>query len=241
LDTYVRYRLQFIENPLVGVSEYSIDDPAVSGTFNTNQPQQVHNVDFGYTWSPYCNFMTTAQFTVRNSWNDSQFANFTENNYPMSLTMWYAPTNRLSFTGGYSYYSDWIDQDITLGANRGIPADTETTRWNYTGQNHLFTINANYAWSPCVKLMAGYEWDRGADFFGVPPSPHAADGVDWSLLPSLSDVRVITQRITTGIDWKPYKNTDMYIRYVYFDYNDESSNLYSGTTNMILAGATRTW
>ena len=148
-DTYVRYRLQFIENPLDGVSEYSIDDPDVNGTFNSNQPQQVNNVDFGYTWSPYNNFMTTAQLTIKNSWNQSQYRQLHENNYPMSFTVWYAPTDRLSFTGGYAYYSDWIDQDITLGANRGIPADTETTRWNYTGENHLFTINANYAWSRC--------------------------------------------------------------------------------------------
>jgi hypothetical protein len=183
--------------------------------------------------------MTTAQLTIKNSWNHSQFANFSENNYPMSFTVWYAATERLSFTGGYAYYSDWIDQEITLGANRGIPADTETTRWNYTGQNHLFTINGNYAWSQCVQLMAGYEWDRGANFFGVPPSPNP--GVDWSLLPYLSDVSVITQRVTAGIDWKPYHNTDVYLRYVLYDFEDISSHLYSGTTNMILAGATRTW
>ncbi len=238
-DSFVRYRLQFIENPLVGVSQYSIDDPTVSGTFNSNQPQQVHNVDFGYNWSPYTNFMMSAEFTIQNSWNESQFAHFTETNYPMSFTVWYAPTDRLSFTGGYAYYSDWIDQEITLGANRGIPTDTETTPWNYTGKNHLFTINANYAWSRCVKLMAGYEWDRGANFFGVPPSPNP--GVDWSLLPFLSDVNVITQRVTAGIDWKPHHDLDMYLRYVYYDFNDIGSGLNSGTTNMILAGATRTW
>ena len=146
----MRYRLQFIENPLIGVSEYSIEDTDINGTFNSSQPQQVHNVDIGYTWSPYCNFMTTAQLTIRNSWQAlAVFANFSENNYPMSFTAWYAPTDRLSFTGGYAYYSNWIDQDITLGANRGIPTDTETTRWNYAGENHLFTINANYAWTPC--------------------------------------------------------------------------------------------
>jgi hypothetical protein len=241
LDTYVRYRLQFIENPLVGISEYSTDDPDVNGTFNSNQPQQVHNVDFGYTWSPYSNFMMTAQLTIKNSWNRSAFSNFTENNYPMSYMLWYAPTDRLFFTGGYAYYSNWIDQDITLGANRGIPADTETTRWNYEGENHLVTFNVNYALTPCVHLLAGYEWDHGTDFFGVPTSPHAADGVDWSLLPSLSDVRVITHKVTTGIDWKPYHDTHVYLRYEYFDFNDAGSGLNSGTTNMVLAGATRTW
>jgi hypothetical protein len=239
LDTFVRYRLQFIENPLVGISEYSLDDPDVHGTFNSNQPEQVHNVDFGYTWSPYSNFMTTAQLTVRNSWNQSDFANFSQDNYPMSFTMWYAPTQRLFFTGGYGYFSDWIDQDITLGANRGVPTDTETTRWNYTGENHVLTFNANYAVTPCVHLLGGVEWDRGTNFFGVPPSPNP--GVDWSLLPFLSDVVVETTRLTTGVNWQPYNDTNLYLRYVFFDYNDISSNLNSGTTHMVLAGATRTW
>ncbi len=238
-DTFVRYRVQFIENPLIGVSEYSDEDPDIQGTFNSSQPQQVHLIDVGYTWSPYSNFMTTAQLTINNSWQESQYANFSENNYPMSFTVWYAPTERLSLTSGYAYFSNWIDQDITLGANRGIPTDTETTRWNYAGQNHLFSINANYAWTPCVHLLAGFEWDRGTDTFRVPASPNP--GVDWSLLPSLSNVIVETQRITTGIDWQPYHDTNVYLRYQFFDYGDISSNLNSGTTHMVLAGATRTW
>ena len=238
-DTFVRYRLQFIENPLVGVSEYSIDDPDVSGTFNSNQPQQVHNVDFGYNWAPYANFMTTAQLTVKNSWNQSDFAHFTEDNYPMSFTVWYAPTYRLSFTSGYAYYSDWIDQEITLGANRGIPTDTETTLWKYTGRNHLFTLNANYALSSCIQLLGGFEWDRGENFFGVPPSPNP--GVDWSVLPFLSDVSVRTERITAGVDWQPYRDMNIYFRYVNYDFEDIGTNLNSGTANMFLAGASRIW
>ena len=51
----------------------------------------------------------------------------------------------------------------------------------------------------------------------------------------------MTQRFTTGINWKPYHDTNVYLRYVFYDYNDISSNLNSGTTNMVLAGATRTW
>jgi hypothetical protein len=31
------------------------------------------------------------------------------------------------------------------------------------------------------------------------------------------------------------------LRYIFFDYDDISGGLYSGTTNMALAGAPRTW
>lgn len=234
-ETFCRYKVRFVEDPLIGVREHN-------GAFNTNQPEQLHITDVGCTWSPTSNFMTTSQVSIVNSWNDSQYADFVENNYPMSFTAWYAPTSRWSFTGGYAYYSNWIDQDITLGFTvpdvPPPPVVTETTRWSYAGENHLISFSAHYAWNDNVQLMGGYEYDRGTNTFVVPPSPA---GADWSLLPSLSDVIVETQRLTAGIDYQPMRNTDLYFRYIFFDYNDISSNLYSGTSNMFLAGATRTW
>jgi hypothetical protein len=186
--------------------------------------------------------MTTTQFSFINSWHQSEFANFNEDDYPIVLTAWYAPTPRLSFSGGYSYSSNWIDQDITLGFTVPTvpvpPLRTETTRWSYGGQNHLVSFNASYAWTPEVQLVGGYEWNRGSNVFEVPPSPA---GADWSLLPFLADVIVETQRLNTGVDWQVYRDTNLYMRYVLFDYNDLSAGLYSGTAHMALAGATRTW
>jgi len=241
LESFVRYKVQFIQVPLVGVSEYSDEEPDVNGVFNSSLPEQVHSVELGGTWTPTDNFMATAQFTIENSWQHSQYANFSENNYPMVFTVWYAPTQRMSLTGGYAYFSNWIDQDITLGANRGVPADTETTSWNYAGQNHLVSFNTSYAVTDCVQLVGGYEWNRGSNAFRVPTSPHAADGVDWSLLPSLSDVLVETNRVTAGVDWQPYQYMNLYCRYILFDYNDLSSGQDSGITHMALGGASVNW
>lgn len=241
LDTYTRYKVRFVDVPLIGVSEYSDEEPDVQAVFNSNLPEQVHSVDIGGSWTPFDNFMTTAQFTIQNSWHNSQYADFSENNYPFVLTTWYAPTQRWSFTTGYAYYSNWIDQDITLGANRGDATETERTRWNYWGENHLFNVGVNYAWSECVQLVGGYEWDRGTNAFNVPLSTHAADAVDWTPIESLADVIVETQRWTAGLDWQPYRDMNVYLHYTYFNYEDISAGLYSGTAHMALAGATRTW
>ena len=238
LDTYVRYKVRFIEDPLIGVSERAIDEPDVQGTFNSNQPEQIHFTEIGGTWSLASNLIATAQFTFVNSWHQSEFANFTEDDYPMVFTVWYAPTHRLSFTGAYAYYSNWIDQDITLGANRDDPTETETTRWSYGGENNLVSLGANYALTPCVQLVGGYEWNRGSNVFSVPQSPV---GADWSLLPLLSDVIVETNRVTAGFDWQPYHDMNVFTRYVLFDYDDISDGLTSGTAHMVLVGATRTW
>jgi hypothetical protein len=162
LETFTRYKVQFIHVPLIGVSEYSEEDVDIQGTFNSSLPEQVHSVELGGTWTLADNLLATAQFNIVNSWQDSQYANFTEDDYPMVFTVWYAPSPRLSLTSGYAYYSNWIDQDITLGANRGVPADTSTTRWNYAGENPV--VSASYAWSECVQLISGYEWDQEATF-----------------------------------------------------------------------------
>lgn len=241
LTTYTRYKVRFIHVPLIGVSEYSEDDPNVNGVFNTSLPEQEHSVDIGGTWTPTDNFLVTAQFSVLDSWHQSQYANFSENDYPVTCSIWYAPTRSLSFTTAYAHYSNWIDQDITLGTNYGDPTETETTRWSYGGRNDLVSLSANYAWRRNVQFVGGYEWDRGANTFNVPTSPHAADGVDWSLLPYLSDVIAETQRITAGLDWQPYLRANFYVRYIYFDYGDISDNLDSGTSNMFLAGGSMNW
>lgn len=239
LNTYARYKVQFIHVPLIGVSEYSEEDPDINGAFNSSLPEQIHSFELGGTWTPTDNFMATVQYTIENSWHHSQYANFTEDNYPIVGTLWYAPTKRLSLTTGYAYYSNWIDQDITLGANRGNPADTETTRWDYAGENQLVSLHANYAWSESVQLVGGYEWNRGSNAFSLPLSQQP--GVDWTLLPFLSDVIVETSRVTAGADWQPYRHTDVYFRYILFDYDDKASGRDSGISHMALGGAGVNW
>jgi hypothetical protein len=231
LQNFLRYRVQFIENPLIGVRE-------ANGRFNTNQPEEVHWFDIGGTWTPDPTFMATAQFSVKNSWHESEFADFVEQNYPFHLTLWYSPTQRWSLTGGYGYFSNTIDQDITLGYRFNVEDQTETTRWDYSGEAHVFSLNGNYCLTPDVQLVAGYEWVSGTNVFSVPPSPA---GADWSLLPSLSDIDVDTQRWTAGMDWRAFRDMSIYFRYIYFDYNDPASVFEDGTAHMALAGTDFIW
>jgi hypothetical protein len=225
VNTYVRYTARFIEDPLVGVRRND-------GQLNTNQPEFENQVDFGGQWSPSPYFMTTAQVGVVNRVHDSDVTYFDENNFPVVCTVWYAPTDRLSLAGGYGYFSNFIDQDITLGAN---PAQTETSRWDYTGENHQLSLNSIYRWSPDLRLIAGYEWNWGDNSFDVAPSP---SGADWSLVPFLADVKSEIHRATAGVDWQASPNATTYFRYVLFDFDDIAAGLDSGTAHMFLVGGT---
>lgn len=225
LDTFVRYKAGITNDPLIGVRESD-------GRFNSSQPEQEHRVEFGGTWSPTSNFMATGLFGFEKSWHDSQYANFDEDNYPIVLTVWYAPTARFSLTGGYAWLSNWIDQDVTIGF-RNNP--TETTTWNYGGYNNLFSINANYACSPRAQLVGGLEWDRGSNTFSVPLSPA---GADWAALPTFSNTIVETTRVNLGVDYEFGPSINGYFRYVHFDFDDLSMDFNSGTADMLLAGVT---
>ena len=225
LDTYVRYKGGLTNNPLIGVR-------AADGEFNSNQPEQLHRIEFGGTWNPQANLVATALFGIENSWHHSQFANFDEDNYPILFTLWYAPTDRLSLTGGYAFLSNWIDQDITIGF---LDNPTETTQWNYDGYNNVVNVAASYAYSARTQLVGSVEWNRGSNVFSVPPS---IAGADWTALPSFSDVIVETTRINLGVDHQFRPSMNAYFRYVHFDFEDLSEDFNSGTTNMFLAGLT---
>lgn len=239
VNTFVRYKGWFAEDPLIGVREST-------GRFNTNLPEQEHRLEIGGSWNPTDNLIATAQIGFVNRWNNSTYPGntalvptvpirFTENDYPITMTLFYAPTDRLSLNGGYGYFSNVIDQDIAIGFRT---TNTESMPFNYAGQNHMVTFGANYAWTETVKLVGGYEWNRGTNAFSNPTS---TTGANWNLGPGLasySDVLVETQRFIAGVDFEPYRQTNLYVRYNYFDYDDISENVTSGTAHMLLTGVT---
>lgn len=249
LSNYVRYRAYFTEDPLIGVRESQ-------GRFNTNLPEQRHGVEFGGSWNPTYNFMVNAQFSVINSWNHSFYPSnavdnrpirFSEDDYPYIISLWYAPTERWSLSAAYANFTNFIDQDITVGfrgpETGGSPF--ETTPWSYQGENSLVSLSSTYAWSPTVNLLGGVEWNGGSNYFDAPPMddaivlgpPVSLNGPgDWSTLPLYSALRVETWRVTAGIDWQPRRHFTLYTRYVYFDWNDLSQGTYTGDAHMVLAG-----
>jgi hypothetical protein len=249
LNAFVRYKVMFAEDPIIGVRESQ-------GRFNTNQPEQSHRVELGGNWTPAPNFSANAQFNLVNSWNQSFYPSaapvnlpirYVEDSYPFVVSVWHAPTDRLSLTGAYAYSSNFIDQDVTIGFRgpdfQGSPF--ETVPFSYQGENHLVSLSGTYAWTSSVNLLGGVEWDRGSNFFDVPPlaDPVVPGGgpPNWSQLPGFSAVRVQTVRLTAGADWQPHPRMTLYARYIYFDWDDLSQGTYTGTTHMALAGASYLW
>lgn len=236
LDSFVRFKTRVVDNPLYGFREnqerFTIDD-----AINTNQPEHEDLVEIGGTWTPAYNILVSATIGIQDRHTSSPYAYFDEDDYPIVVTAWYAPTTRWSLSAGYANFSNFIDQDVTLGightSSRG-DEDTDTTRWSYRGRSDVFNLGASYAASERLTLSGSLEYVRGQNIFNDPSFP----GLDVSYLPGASDVLVETWRLAAGVDYWLVDGVSCYFHYNYFDYDDKSVDFNSGTANMFLVGMT---
>jgi len=221
LETHVRYRLRVTEDPLFAVNRYY-------GYTNTSLPESENLVEIGSTWMPAANFMATATFGIQNRRHSSAVAFFEEDDYPITFTLWYAPTPKWSLSAGYAFYSNWINQDITFPSDTPEVEVGDTRRWNYGGQGRVLSFGGSYALTRCFALSGGaqYVWAHNAI---DPLAP-------WPDLPEYFDVIVDRTRLNAGVDWHVYENISGYFRYIFEDYEDESVAYNSGTAHMLLTG-----
>jgi len=234
-DTFVRYKMRSVVDPLYGFTDAQ-EGVVYGDAINTNQPTHEDLVEFGGTWTPASNFMLSTTIGIQQRHHNSSYARFDEDDYPITLTAWYAPTCRWTVSGGLGFYSNWIDQDITFGNLHGSePQDTQPV--NYTGRAHVINAATSYAWNDRLTLTAGYEFARGQNSFRV-PSP---SGADWSTLPGFSDVIDTTTRISLGADYELRQGIYCYLSYNYYDFQDKAGNGQTGTTNSFLGGFTATY
>ncbi len=240
VDSYARYRVNFISNPLYGFRE-------TSGVLNSGLPQQRHVVEVGGGWYPLANLGLSARQEVDVGWHDANISEvpgnvprFNQQSYSTNLTLWYAPTPRLALVGSAAFMSNWIDQNITLGDDYVEPGapnvgllNPVTLPWFYGGRSSIFTARADYRWTPTVRVYAGYEFVHGNDAIQNRNFTSA-----WGNLGDFSQVINDTHRVLAGLDWKPTELMSVYLRYTFFEYDEANASYNNGTAHMVMAGLT---
>jgi hypothetical protein len=187
---------------------------------------------------------------------------FREQNYNTTVTMWYAPTSKLSLLASVSIFSNWINQSMFLGDNyfdseappsppsANLPLAIQPTF--YTGTANMLNLYLNYKVTENVRLTCGYQFVRGNNEFQMNATPSFAfppslstnepkGSIVFTDLPRYSAVLVETQKITAGITWRARPSVTVYCLYNFFDYNDKTTNYNSGTAHMVMAGMSSIW
>lgn len=231
LNTFVRYKTESNSNPLFGVR-------GSNGTTNTSLPTHVDRLEIGGTWTPAANLLASATFGFENRAHHSGVADFDEDNYPLTVTLWYAPTCAWSFSGGYAYNTNWIEQAITLGDDfQDEAAYAPATRtWGYGGRAHVWSLGATYAWSRCFRLRGdvNYVCGRNAIDSTVFESPYV-----WPEIAAVARDVMDSLRLSAGFDCRLDRCTTGYFRYQYLDYDDAVRAYNTGDAHLFLAGLTR--
>lgn len=249
-DTYLRYRMVTTDDPLYGVRESDeviIDDPNITSAglsaFNTNQPTQEDRIELGGTWSPTHNFMLGAMVGFEMLNHRSEYATFDEDNIPVTLTAWYAPTCAWSLSGALGFYQNLIEQDITYGnghlSGYGNEAQ-DILKTDYTGRSDVITLASHYVLTKRVTLNGDFQFVRGQNTWYVPDGtsapPPPTTPVDFSELPTYSAVIIETTRFGAGFDYELGYNANLFFKYMYYDYQDKNGNVFSGSYHSVLGG-----
>jgi hypothetical protein len=160
----------------------------------------------------------------------------------MSVSAWYAASDRLSLSAGYSVFSNFVAQDIRVGDDvPGTAISPVTGRWNYGGRAHIVTLGSRYAATERVTLTGQVEWVRGQNLISNSTMvfPAAAPTVTPTVvttLGSFSQVLNETTRLTMGADWLLRPRVVTYVRYELYNFNDVFPGYQTGLAQGVLGG-----
>jgi hypothetical protein len=228
MDSFVRYRTWYESDPLYGLRENN-------GLTNSNLPMHGDVIEIGGTWSPADCFLASGTLGIESRVHESTVADFDDQAYPLTLTLWYAPAPALSFSAGYAFNSSRLHQAITLGDDfdNGAFYAPVTEVWGYRARHHIVSWGAmwrctpRWRWRGDVRYLRG---DNGIDSTEFEP-PHV-----WPAIDDLVQTQRQSIRITAGCDYLLRRRTAGYLRYTWLDYEDAVIAYESGTAHLLLAG-----
>jgi hypothetical protein len=241
LSSFLRYRLTANSWPIVGITER--EELSFDAAINSNQPEHVGQVEMGGTWNVADDFMINGTFWIENSYNHSEFVDFSETAYPYTVSAWYTPSACWSFVAGYASLTSWITQDITLGREDGKQPNeliAWTVPWSFTGKSDVINLAASYAATEKLRLMSQLEYVRAENFYQAPQSPPTAT-TPYTDLPGYSAVVNNVYRVTAGFDYLIRPRIDAFFRYNFYDFVDDTSTYNSGVAHMFLGGVSGTF
>jgi len=235
-DTFLRYKFISTEYPLYGIAPDQ--GTTIDNALNSALPTQENRVELGCTWTPNDCLMINATLYVENAMSDAPYVAWTSNSLPFTVSAWWSPTQNWSFSAGAAEMDSWINQSVSLGPLNAPGGPAVNIPWNYAGTADVLNFGTRYAATEKLSLMGEFEYVHGinSSFATVPTAQQTPPtGAPYDL-GQYSLVKMQSFRFGLGADYRLRPQVTTYVRYNYYDYQDESG-ITSGQANMFLAGA----
>ena len=227
-DTFVRFTTRHDSQPLYGVR-------SSNGTTNSSLPTHTDLVEIGGTWTPVSAFLANVTLGIQNRTQHSALADFDEDSYPLTVSFWYAPTRALSFSAGYAYFTNWIQQAVTLGDDfaDGATYAPVTRNWDYGGRSEVWSVGSTYAWTRSLRLRGDLQYVQGRNAIEstVFDAPYVWPEIADSARDDMDSIR-----LSAGFDYDLTRCASSYFRYNYLDYGDAVQASRDGSAHLLLAG-----
>jgi len=81
----------------------------------SNLPEDTHEGKASATWSPMANFSATASYRLRMDENELDRSEWEQTTHSPSLSLWYAPTEKLNLTFAYNYLGQRAEAKFCQG------------------------------------------------------------------------------------------------------------------------------
>jgi hypothetical protein len=264
LHTYLRYKLRFIHDDLLGYT------PLNYGV-NSSLPDTENIIEFGGEWFPSDRFgaafnqtfdlssrsgapLPVAGNPVLIGTSPGDVLNFGEQSYLTAFTCWFRPTDKLTVSANSDYFSNQIRQNITIGDDSSttfsgsganfVSFAPYTSPWVYGGTAVEFGGSICYQFNCRLRLIADYEVTFGKDLItsgGVVVGQGTPVVNTFIPLGSYSAVRNVMQQARVGLDWKARERLAMYLTYQYVSFEDRADSSNTGSMNMVLGGMSYRW
>lgn len=247
-NTTVKYIWRNNTYPLTGVtpSVTATEDTDINGAvLNSALPTRENIVELAATWSPTDAFWVNGTMWLENSYNHTGAANFEEDRYPFSVSTFYAPSQDWTVSVGYANFSDWINQDVTLGGAATGNSQSETEPWRYAGKADVFNLAVTRVVTSRLRANGGFEFTRGHNEIDSIPNytynTSPPQSINYSDLAYYTEELINQYRWSAGLDYDLTTHLSSYVRYNFYDWDSPTSDWNSGTANMLLGGVSGTF
>jgi len=244
-DTFLRYKFISTDYPLYGITP---DAGQLYAELNSALPTQENRVELGCTWTPTDCLMVNATLYLENALSDAPYVNWSSNSLPFTLSGWWSPTQDWSFSAGAAEMDSWINQNVALSNLNANPGWAVGVPWQFIGVADVFNFGSRYQATEKLSFRGEFEYVRGTNessgvvnpFLNQTPPLQAGLPPTAYNLGQYSLVKMQSFRFGLGADYRLRPRVTTYVRYDYYDYQDESGAT-SGQANMFLAGASATF